>query len=172
MRKIFVLFAVPLLVASWAAAKSKNNFPQLIVSAKYVHVTTYYGSEPGNFRIPPEDLRAVADVEQALRKWGRYSITMRPRDADLIMVVRRGRLAAVTAGGRVGIDSSGRVGRGPVAGAEAGSPDDSLEVYDAHLGTDSSPLWRRTAADGLHAPELPLIQEFRKQVEAAAAQKP
>lgn len=172
MRKIVVLFTVSLLVASWAAAKSKNNFPQFIVNAKYVHVTTYYGSDPANFQIPPEDRRAVADVEQALRKWGRYSITMRPHDSDLIMVVRKGRLAAVNAGGRIGADSTGRVSRGPVAGVEAGSAEDSLEIYDARLGTDTSPLWRRTAADGLKAPDLPLLKEFRKQVEQAAAQKP
>ncbi|HXZ78826.1 MAG TPA: hypothetical protein VEG30_02780 [Terriglobales bacterium] len=42
-----------------------------------------YGKDYDSVRMPPEDLRAMNDLEEALRKWGRYIVTLRPEGADL-----------------------------------------------------------------------------------------
>src|SRR2546430_11051790 len=44
---------------------------------------------------------AREDVEQALMKWGRYSLVMEPQTADLIITVRKGsgKIAQPTIGG-------------------------------------------------------------------------
>src|SRR5438876_580107 len=50
---------------------------------------------------PNANRMAREDVEQALMKWGRYSLVMEPQTADLIITVRKGsgRIAQPTIGG-------------------------------------------------------------------------
>ena len=62
--------------------------PQLVVSARFVYVTTYDGP-PWFSSVLPEERQAVADVEDALRAWGKYTVVLRPDAADLILVVQR-----------------------------------------------------------------------------------
>jgi hypothetical protein len=45
-------------------------------------------------RLYSEDRQAIADVTHALQTWNRYTLTIRRQDADLVFVVRKGRLAA------------------------------------------------------------------------------
>ena len=70
---------------------------------------------------PNANRMAREDVEQALMKWGRYSLVMEPSTADLIITVRKGsgKMAQPTIGGvpqnnDIGViqptDSGGRVG--------------------------------------------------------------
>ena len=119
--------------------------------------------------------------------------------ADIIVLVRKGRYAGLTGGGAIGVGTGGEIrigspfptstpgtipdnqpvgtGGGVYGGADAGMPDDELAVYDAHLGLDTSPLWRRMQAEGLRVPKLPLFDELKKQVEEtdkadAAKKKP
>jgi hypothetical protein len=67
-------------------------------------------------------------------------------------------------------DSAGGAGRGNrgAVAAEAGNPDDMLTIY---MGPgDGTPqhawLWRRSEADGLQAPNMPLFQQIRSAVDA------
>jgi hypothetical protein len=95
---------VPLLFFPWAVAKDKPPLPKLVVSAQYVLVTTECGDpaeQPLNPHIMPEDRQAVSDVQNAIEKWGRYSIAYRRQDADLILVVRKGRVAEGLLGAQV-----------------------------------------------------------------------
>jgi hypothetical protein len=169
-RRIVWLF-LPLLFSGLCVAKdkSKSKFPAQIVVAQYVQVTTYFGDDPVDLRITVEDRRAIADVEAAIRKWGRYHLVYRPEDAELIIVVRKGRLAEV--GGGIGVHGDSRYPN-PVVGsmtrAEVGDPIDTLSVYDPDRGSDSSPLWRGRLQDGLDPPEMELVKELREKVEAAA----
>ena len=57
-------------------------------------------------------------------------------------------------------------------GGEVGDQEDALEVYLASQGTGGIPLWRDRAANGLKAPRMPLVEEFRSKVDAAEKQKP
>jgi hypothetical protein len=161
-----ILLSVP------AFAGKKPSLPAMIVNARYVYVTGYNGSEfsPRSF---PDDRRAITDVQDSLKKWKKYIVVYKPEDADLILLVRAGRIAGirphVTIGGR--IPEQERPGLG--TDADIGPGEDMLAVYDARGGgVDSAPLWRQLASGGLNPPGLPLLARFRKDVEASAQKKP
>ena len=137
MNRAFWAVAILSLVA-WAAlaADEPNAVPKLVVNARYVYVTTFDGG-PILPDVLSEDRQAVADVENALRAWGKFIVIYRPVDADLIMVVQK-------------------------RGSE-----DILAVYDAKLGSKSIPLWRGMRRGGLDSKELPLVSSFRAAVEKA-----
>ena len=106
---------------------------------------------------PNANRQAREDVEQALMKWGRYSLVMESQTADLIITVRKGsgKVAQPTIGGvpqnnDIGViqptDSGGRVGirqgnpalaggplnprsPGPRPQVEAGESQDMFVVY-------------------------------------------
>jgi len=189
--------AVPLLLVPFSLAKSKT-LPKLVVSAQYVMVTTECGDpyeQPLNPHISPGDRLAVADVQRALEKWGRYSVAVRPQDADLILVVRKGRVADATLGAQVHVrprqtnqpdeitppdpDNPCAEGGGPnppgvsvhpESSANVGDPQDMLALYSTALGgqNNAPPIWRGRGLDGLKAPGMVLVQELRAKVEAAA----
>jgi hypothetical protein len=129
----------------------------------------------------PEDRQAIADVQTAIDKWGRYHLTMRRSEAEIVIQVSKGRLASaqVRAGGSIGsvpngvefppgsrTETSTRVG----AGGEIGPPDDLFWVYQVDTrGELSAPYWRMMKKDGLKTPDLELFKKFKEDVEAAAA---
>ena len=41
----------------------------------------------------PDDRQAVIDVQNAIKKWGRYALAYQAKDADLILLVRKGHVA-------------------------------------------------------------------------------
>ena len=118
------------------------------------------------------DIRVRSEVEDAFRKWGRYVVTIDPKAADLIVAVRVGRRASVDVGGigRVGTEGTAI---GGVTGGEVGPARDLMEVYVSdHLnGTEGTLLWQRAEDGGLESPGFPLIQRFRREVEAATKKK-
>ncbi len=148
--------------------EKKSHFPAWVAQARYVYVTTIYGDE-FDPRVPPEDRKAVGDVQDALKEWGRFALAYRPADADLIFVIRRGKIGSAMVGGTVGTDTRAGTHGGTLVGLEAGTPQDALLIYDARLGTDTPALLKYTDTGGLDAPDLKLVSEFRKEVEEAAA---
>jgi hypothetical protein len=85
---LLLFFPVP------AQSKKKDPvIPALFRHAHYVYVEAVDGDE-FNPQLYPEDRQAIADVRHALQTWNRYSLTIRRQDADLVFVVRKGRLAA------------------------------------------------------------------------------
>ena len=89
MRKCDSCFLVLLLLVPLTIAKDKSQLPKLVVVAKYVMVTTYLGDQPSNPRIMTDDRQAMGDVQDAIKDWGRYIVVYRPKDADLIILVRK-----------------------------------------------------------------------------------
>jgi hypothetical protein len=162
MRRRIPFFLAVLLFAQLLVAKDKPTIQKLIVNARFVLVTTYFGDEPANPRIVPEDRQAVANVQNAIEKWAKYALVYERKNADLIIVVRTGRLAQV--GVRAGSTAK------PAIDGDAGDPRDILAVYDAAQGIDSPALWIQRESGGLKAPELPLLKDFQDRVEAAAKQ--
>jgi hypothetical protein len=175
-----VLVMTPALVL----AQKKAKIPALFDRARFVYVEAMSGDEfkPGVYS---EDRRAIEDVRNALETWGRYELTTQRSQADLVFLVRKGRLASANLGGGASAGSdpqaspfpgqrqsgqaAGRIpqaGGGIETGAEAGPPDDLLEVCT--LGSDgklSSPIWYRMQEDGLASPRVPLFAWLKSAVE-------
>lgn len=146
-------------------AEDKNAISAVVRNATYVMVTTYSGDifSPD---VTPDDRHAVQNVQDMIQSWGRYKLVYNRGEADLILVVRTGRLAEVKGGVRVGTHGSGES-----TGGEVGDRQDTLEVYMASQGINGPPLWRGRAPGGLRAPEMQLVQEFRSKVEAPKKKK-
>jgi hypothetical protein len=180
MNRRMCLGAIVLLLCIPAfAQKKESQLPKVFTTSQFVFVETVYGPATDTTvdpRITPEDRAAVSRIEDALRTWGRYQLAFKRSEADLVFVVRKGQLAEAHAGVNVsrrrqppgGPPQTG-TSVGPVAGAEVGSPYDSLTVYiknqDGSLG---GPFWRRTQDHGLDEPDLPLFKKFKEAVEAAS----
>ncbi len=77
-------------------------------------------------------------------------------------------------GGIITGSSDPRAGRrtGIQTGVEGGTPDDALLVYDARSGTDGAAALRYIQKNGLNAPEVKLLAQFRRDFEQASAKKP
>lgn len=88
-------------------------------------------------KILPADRQALVNVSDAIKRWNRYVITIDPRQADLLIAVRAGRIAS-TNGGVIAEDGSidpstmkrrmPGIAIGTVVDAEAGPPRDYLAV--------------------------------------------
>jgi hypothetical protein len=169
-----LLAMLPALVSIQAKPKKPYKLPAAFNNARYVYVEAVDGQELDP-RLNPDDRQAIADVDKALDDWKRYALTIRRDQADLIFVVRKGRLVTAEVGGQVGSRTQripNRPANGPIAGngvslgGELGPPDDLLEVYlphpdDAH----GTLLWQRTVADGLNPPQLTLFRQLKDEVD-------
>ena len=185
------------LTSALALAKDKKVLPALFSNARYVYVQAEDGDimKPGLF---PEDREAIANVQDAMKDWHRYTLTLNRSDADLIIIVRKGRLAAaqlhggVTAGAPTGVGGA-YPNRNPGAGnsdpsrnpdpadggynvgarGEVGPPDDILLVFSLSTqGRLSGPLWSGEMKDGLDAPNVMLLRSLRDAVDRAYPPQP
>jgi hypothetical protein len=62
--------------------------PRLVADARFVYVTAYDGPS-WSPNLLSEDRQAVADVQEALTKWGKYIVVYEPGKADVILAVQR-----------------------------------------------------------------------------------
>ncbi len=83
-------FAVALLLTSYASGKKRSVVPEEFGTAKTVFVETE-GGDITNLRLASEDRQAILDTQDAIEAWGRYSLSRSRLDADLIVVIRKGR---------------------------------------------------------------------------------
>lgn len=187
MKLIAPVALVLVVIAPLALAKDKKkkDVPALFNTASYVYVQAEDG-DIMNPRLFPEDREAIADVQDELKDWKRYAIALRQSDAELTMVVRKGRLVGAQVHGGVGTgpelgsaypgsrnpaDPSGRGGgiSTEMGGrAEAGPPDDTLRVYAVNSdGSRGAILWSGSMQDGLNAPQVLLVKQLKQQVEHA-----
>ena len=123
----------------------------------------------------PEEREALQRIRAGLEQWGRYVIVLRPGDAELLIAIRKGRLATFGGGIAVGGPSAGRagggpMGSGPMAGAQVSSPDDMIEVFER----GGSLIWRGMKPNGLSGAGPPLWESFQAEVAKAdkRAKKP
>lgn len=191
--------AAVLVTPSLAKDKNKPLLPGYILQARTIRVVIDPDAgEPLNN--PSVNYIARENVEKALTEWGRFDILMDGQESDLVIMVRTGdgramrptvRGGAIDQRGGVGqsTDSTVRIGaqhgpppsmsdpvgppnRGPRIGNEVGPSEDTFEVYQGQVQhpLDSSPGWRYIAKDGLRAPKVSAVEEFRKAI--AEAEKP
>ena len=183
-----------LLVAPLAHAKDKKkkDLPAIFNSARFVYVQAEDGDvmKPG---LIPEDRDAISDVQNVLRDWNRYAVTLHPNQADLIFIVRKGRIASAQGHGGIGTGTGPDLGgaypgsRSPAGpgnpnstgdrggtysdigiGAEAGPAEDTLRIYTVTPeGKLGGLLWAREMRDGLDAPNVMLVRALRQEVDRA-----
>jgi len=181
MRHSRIIVALLVLMATLALAQKKPKRDMLAVfdHARYVYVEAMDGNEykPDLDR---EDRQAIQNVIGALRDWGRYVVTANREDAELVFVVRKGRVVegdvgfggnASPQGGPPGSQAPSRNPRVRYqigAGAEVGPPDDLLQICTLDPGGKlSGPLWFRSKRDGLNGPDIPLLQQFKTALDRA-----
>jgi hypothetical protein len=124
-----LLLLLPTVVLAQKKTK-KPSIPEIFDHARYVYVEAVDGEE-FNPNLYPADRNAIADVRDALHKWGRYNLTIDRAQADLVFVVRKGRLAGAEATGSIGtgaISAAGFAGR-TITGAPAAPAGDRLRRW-------------------------------------------
>lgn len=176
-----ILFALALGVAN--SKPKKPDVPAVFQNAKFVYVQALDGDilKPDLF---PEDRQAIYDVEDSLRAWKRYVIVLNRDQADLVFVVRKGRLAAVQP--HVGVSTGPRTQPGQAPGqfptqgsatevgvrSEVGEPNDMLRVFVQTDGELKNLVWNRMMDGGLDAPAVQLVRQLREAVEKAYPPQP
>ena len=130
-----VAFSALILLAAcvaWAApapkatAQSVPRFPGTLVNSRFVYVTSYDGDE-FNINLFPEDRQAIVTVQDALQKWGKFTLVYQPNQADIILMVM------------------------------SRPSEDVLAVYDARGWPSNQYLWRMMGRSGLQQGEAPLV---------------
>jgi hypothetical protein len=181
--------AIGVLITSVASAQTPSRKQEqvptaILLNCRYVYVEAW----DGNFFNPhilPEDRQAILDVQNAFHDWNRYLITVKRREAEILVVVQKGRIASVngnvsgTAGSRPGesdlynepgsnqpkAEGGDKAGAGP----EVAGRDDLFFVYLVKEdGSLIGPIWIHHQKDGLDAPDIPLFKQFREAIEAAS----
>jgi hypothetical protein len=174
--RLLALVLLPALTLAQNQGKKKHSVPAVFNTARYVWVESMDGDlfTPG---LLPADRNAIVDVQNALRDWGRYVLTADRSNAELIFVVRTGRIAEAKVGGSVGTPNSGPLGNpnpgqqqhptgtGVMLGGEAGPPDDLLKVVMTNSEGPGNQVWLRTEEDGLASPGIPLFHQLKAAVD-------
>ena len=116
-------------------------FPKTLTNAQYVYVTSYDGDE-FNPNLWPEDRQAIATVQEALQKSGKFIVVYRPREAEMVLMV------------------------------QSRPSEDVLAAYDARgWPRNGTYLWRVMGPNGLQKGEAPLFTEFLQAFNKAASSK-
>lgn len=92
MRKISVGLCVLLFLAvgAYAAPNAQSAVPAIpatLNNAQFVYVTSYDG-DPYTANTWPQDQKAIANVQNAIQKWGRFVVVDSPQQADIILMVQ------------------------------------------------------------------------------------
>jgi hypothetical protein len=179
-----LVVSVVALSSGQSTGPTKKHAPSAILaSAQYVFVEPYSGSDIPTATVDPhvsaEDREAVGNVQNAILQWSQYKLAVRRSEADLIVFIRKGRLASANGGVRVHIGTSNPApgapsqtdaAAAPLGGAEVGPDQDILWVYSLDPdGKLTGPIWQKTLKDGLEAPQLVLFEKFKEAVNAAVA---
>lgn len=170
-----------ILVPALAVAQKKkhNDVPEAFDAAHSVYVEAADGdyTKPG---LNPADRQAIEDVQDAVRKWNRYTLAVHPEQADLIIVVRKSRSAATD--GQSGLPAAprpngvaaparapGQPGDSDTLGAseQMGAEGDKILVYAMVDGKRKGPIWTREVQGGLDGPSVMLFQQLKTGVERA-----
>jgi hypothetical protein len=190
-----LLTALSLAVAASAAPKPK--VPALLERAQYIafayDLGDHFVSESQVAAAPeilPEERRALEAIHDDIEKWGRYVVTDRLDQAEIIIAIRLGRRGTMEVGrgsggvieppfgagptGRprqVGQNPGGTGGQSTVVGAQLSSNEDRLDVYESRNGTPGMRLWSAAEFGGLAGTPPSVYKALRKDIEAAAAAK-
>ena len=181
--------AIGVLITSVASAQTPSNKKEqvptaILLNCRYVYVEAWDG-DFFNPHLLPEDRNAILNVQNAFHDWNRYLITVKRREAEILVVVRKGRIVSINGG------VAGNVGSGPGesgahdelgsnqpkakegdkvgAGPEVAGRDDLFFVYLFNPdGSLTGPIWMHHQKDGLDTPDVPLFKQFKESIDAAS----
>ncbi|MGO9336212.1 MAG: hypothetical protein ACLPY1_01765 [Terracidiphilus sp.] len=172
---------VTILIPAVAVAQKKkhNDVPEVFGTAHSAFVQAADG-DYSNPALSGADRQAIADVQNALQRWGRYTLTVHAEQADLIFVVRKSRSGNTDAQNGLsgpqrpnGGSGSARVPGQPGdldsmgAATQMGAEGDRLLVYTMIEGKRNGPIWTRELQGGLDGPSVLLVQQLKSAVERA-----
>ena len=188
-RKLFIvstLIAAVGLLPAQAKSKKHPSLPEAFQSAHTVFVESRQG-DITDLRLDPEDRNAILDMQDAVQDWGRYSLSRSRQDADLILVVHKGRVWRDQSNTTNPVGLHPSTSHTPIqdpadatqgAGTN-GSADglihekDELYVYTIQPdGKLKGPIWRDDLERGLNTPNILLLQRLRLEVEKAYPAQP
>lgn len=189
MRRNFSAVVLLLAIAGSATAKPKKpSVPEAFETAHTVFVEARDARDITDLSLDPENREAILDVQGGIQDWGRYTLSRSRRDADLILVVYKGREApdneAAPAQPNPGGPGSPHVtiGHSPMqnpadasqSGPSNNYPDgmtqekDQLLVYTIQSdGKLKGPIWRSDQERGLDRPHVLLLRRLKDEVEKA-----
>jgi hypothetical protein len=174
-----------------AKTKQEKTLPEYVLAAKSVAVMIdpTAGMDADD---PRANDIARKDVETALAKWGRFEPVVHPEYADIVIVIRKGHPQTQDAtmpdpprqpgtmnpndngirmGAQHSVDGTQPVNpqRPQQQEIEMAPQEDSFVVYQGWKANPASgPVaWRKDQRDGLHSHDVPVVDEFRKAVDAA-----
>jgi hypothetical protein len=137
-----ILATMTLATTLVAAPKSKTPtvppFPGTLVNARYIYVTSYDGDQ-FDPNLLPSDREAISAVQDAIQKWGKFTLVYQYHQADIVIAVM------------------------------SRPSEDVLAVYDAHGWPQNQYLWRMMSRSGLQTGETPLVTNLQKAFDQATA---
>ena len=181
------VFLMLLAAAGFASGKPKHpSLPEIFETAKTVHVEDRDARDITDISLDPQTRNSILDVQDAIQVWGRYALSRSRREADLILIVYKGRLRRDPNNGIATLGTP-RTSNGPIshnptqnpAGASQSSNDgtlndgftqekDELKVYTLDPnGKLKNLLWHNEQVRGLDTPNLILLQQLELEIDKA-----
>ncbi len=176
-----LLITGAMLLPSPAGAKKHAALPEEFAQAPTVFVETA-GGNITDLSLNREDREAILDVQDGIEQWGRYSLSRSRLDADLILVIRKGRSWRENSPVNNPPGSHGPALPTPIQGPvdasnnSAGTTSeggirrefDQLGVYLLQAnGKLKGPIWSSEVDRGLDGPRPLLLQRLKIDVEKA-----
>src|ERR1700693_4159564 len=84
---LIMMTAISALAAPRPSTEKVPAFPGTLVNATYVYVTSYDGDQ-FNPNLLPEDREAISAVQDALQKWGKFTLVYKPHEAEIVLTVQ------------------------------------------------------------------------------------
>lgn len=146
MKKLIAIVGVMMFAVAALAAPDVQSvvppLPKVLNNARFVYITSYDGNST-DAHLLPEDRQAIATVQDAMYKWGRFFVVDDPSKADIVVAVM------------------------------SRPSEDVLAVYDRAGWLRSDYLWRVMARNGLKTNEVspndaPLVTQFEQAFENAS----
>lgn len=184
MERKSVILLMLLVVAGFASAKPKHHgLPEVFETAKTVHVETLDERDITDISVDRQTRNAILDVQDAIQDWGRYSLSRSRHEADLILVIYKGRFRSnpnETPTLTSPRSSNSPASRSPIQdpadaseGSNRSSSTDGLDVEKDELkvytlgpnGKLKDLLWHNESARGLDAPNLMLLKQLEREID-------
>lgn len=185
LRNLPVLLVIAVASAGPLLGKPKKpSLPEQFEKAQTVFVEARDG-DLTDLRLARDQRDAILDVQDGIHDWGRYSLASSRIDADLIVVVYRGRVyheqtfpstvpGAGTSPGHSPIQNPADASQSsPTDATGEGREKDELRVYTfGQDGKLKGLIWRSQMENGLRAPSLFLLQQLKSEVQRAYPNPP
>ena len=183
----FVLLLAIAVSAPATAKPKKPSVPEAFEAAHTVFVEARDDRDITDISLDTDDRNAILDVQDGIQDWGRYTLSRSRRDADLILVVYKGRVVRDQPNSAAPGSLRLPVGHSPIqdpsdasqSGTNTGSPNgltrekDQLWVYTIQSdGKLKGPIWRDEQELGLNGPNVLLLRRLKDEVEKAYPSAP